>query len=66
MNIRMPGEMAEDIVRVQDEFLMRESEEKGIVKLSDIKTIKEQYGRGFNVFKDIDKNYYEERLALRQ
>lgn len=44
MNIRMPGNMDEDILKVQDDFLKAESEEKGIVKLSDIKTIKEQYG----------------------
>lgn len=44
MNIRMPRKMAEDIIKVQDEFLMLEAKEKGIVELSDIKTIKEQYG----------------------
>ena len=27
MNIRMPGKMAEDVVRVQDEFLSEEAEE---------------------------------------
>lgn len=43
MNIRMPREMAEDTVKVQDEFLMQEAEEKGIVTLSDIQTVKEQY-----------------------
>ena len=44
MNIRMPRKMAEEIIKVQDEFLMLEAKEKGIVTLSDIKTIKEQYG----------------------
>lgn len=44
MNMRMPREMPEDIVKVQDEFLAKEISEKGIVKLSDIKNIKEQYG----------------------
>lgn len=44
MNIRMPRKMAEDIVKVQDEFLTLEAKEKGIVTLSNIKTIKEQYG----------------------
>lgn len=44
MNIRMPRGMAEDIVKVQDEFLSTEAREKGIVTLSEIKTIKEQYG----------------------
>lgn len=44
MNIRMPKGMAADIVAVQDEFLKQEAKEKGIVELSDIQTIKEQYG----------------------
>lgn len=44
MNIRMPGEMAEEVVRVQDEFLSEEAEEKGIVTLDDIPAIAEQYG----------------------
>lgn len=44
MNIRMPRKMPEDIVKVQDDFLMLEAEEKGIVELPDIQTIQEQYG----------------------
>lgn len=44
MNIRMPKEMAEDVVKVQDDFLALEAEEKGIVAISDIRTVKEQYG----------------------
>ena len=44
MNIRMPGEMAEDVVRVQDEFLSEEAEEKGIVTLDEIPAVAEQYG----------------------
>lgn len=44
MNIRMPGSMAEDVVRVQDEFLTVEAEEKGIIDLSGIPTAAEQYG----------------------
>ncbi|HJC92237.1 MAG TPA: protein-ADP-ribose hydrolase [Candidatus Mediterraneibacter excrementigallinarum] len=44
MNIRMPGKMAEEVVRVQDEFLSEEAEEKGIVTLDEIPAIAEQYG----------------------
>ena len=44
MNIRMPGKMAEDVVRVQDEFLSEEAEEKGIVTLDEIPAVAEQYG----------------------
>lgn len=44
MNIRMPGAMDEDVVRVQDEFLAEEAKEKGIVELKDIPAAAEQYG----------------------
>lgn len=44
MNIRMPGKMEEDVLRVQDDFLSEEAEEKGIVTAEDIPTVKEQYG----------------------
>lgn len=44
MNIRMPREMKEEIIKVQDEFLTLEAEEKGIVTLSEIQTVGEQYG----------------------
>ena len=44
MNIRMPGKMNENVVKVQDEFLTEEAREKGIVELSDIPTAAEQYG----------------------
>ncbi len=43
MNIRMPGEMPEEVVKVQDEFLKKEAREKGIVILSDVQTIQEAY-----------------------
>ena len=43
MNIRMPGEMPEEVLKVQDEFLEEEAKEKGIVTLSDIQTIQEEY-----------------------
>ena len=36
MNIRMPGKMEEDILRVQDQFLREEAREKGIVSLDQI------------------------------
>lgn len=45
MNIRMPGRMREDVLKVQDEFLEEEAKEKGIVTLEDIPTIKELYGK---------------------
>lgn len=44
MNIRMPGPMDENVVRVQDEFLTEEAKEKGIVELKNIPAAAEQYG----------------------
>lgn len=44
MNIRMPKVMSEEVLHIQDEFLKTDAMEKGIVRLADIPTIKEQYG----------------------
>lgn len=44
MNIRMPGELSEDVIELQDEYLQERAREKGIVTLEDIPTIKELYG----------------------
>lgn len=43
MNVRMPGLMKEDVVKIQDEFLSQEAREKGIVTVSSIPTIAQQY-----------------------
>ena len=40
MNIRMPGEMHDDIMKIQDEYLSERAKEKGIVTISDIPVIK--------------------------
>lgn len=42
MNIRMPRKLPEEIIKVQDEYLMARSEEKGIVTLSDIPKIRDR------------------------
>lgn len=44
MNIRMPGRMADEVLKVQDEFLTEEAQEKGVVPWMDIPTVREQYG----------------------
>jgi len=44
MNIREPRPVQEDVVKIQDEFLAEEAEEKGIVSLDGIPTVAEQYG----------------------
>lgn len=44
MNIRMPGGLSETLLAAQDEYLEEERAEKGVVELSEIPTIQEQYG----------------------
>ena len=41
MNIRMPKEMSDGVLKVQDDYLKTRSEEKGIVQLSDIPVIRD-------------------------
>lgn len=43
MNIRMPGELPDELVALQDEYLQEEREAAGIVRLADIPTIKEAF-----------------------
>ena len=41
MNIRMPGEMDESVLAVQDEYLQERIRETGIVELGDIPVIRD-------------------------
>jgi O-acetyl-ADP-ribose deacetylase (regulator of RNase III) len=41
MNIRMPADMDEEVLKVQDDYLRERVREKGLVTLSDIPTVKE-------------------------
>lgn len=41
MNIRMPKAFSDDVLAVQDEYLIGRAEEKGIVRLSDIPEIRD-------------------------
>ena len=41
MNVRMPGQLPDAVVKVQDEYLIGRVEEKGIVRLSDIPVIRD-------------------------
>ena len=43
MNIRMPGTVSDELLQLQDKYLQEELSEKGIITLSDIPTIREQY-----------------------
>lgn len=43
MNIRMPGELSDELVNLQDAYLQEERNAKGIVKLEDIPTIREAF-----------------------
>ena len=40
MNVRMPGEMPEEVLNVQDDYLKKRAREKGIVTLDDIPVAK--------------------------
>lgn len=51
MNIRLPGEMDAETLRVQDDYLTEAAREKGIVTLEEIPTVRERYG-GANPFAD--------------
>lgn len=57
MNIRMPGALSDELVYVQDEYLQEELKSKGTVTLSDIPTIKEQFG---------SKSSFAEKISLWQ
>ena len=41
MNIRMPKKLSEDVLDVQDDYLKARSEEKGVVRVSDIPVIRD-------------------------
>lgn len=43
MNIRMPGNIPEGLLRIQDSYLQNELENKGIVSLDDIPVVEKQY-----------------------
>lgn len=57
MNIRMPGELSEELLELQDEYLQDEREVKGIVRLTDLLTI----GEALN-----SKSPYAEKISLWQ
>ncbi len=44
MNIRMPGGLSETLLSAQDDYLHKERDGKGIVKLAEIPTLREQFG----------------------
>ena len=44
MNTRMPGAVSKELLQLQDDYLQEQLAEKGIVTLSDIPTIREQFG----------------------
>lgn len=43
MNIRMPGELSDELLDLQNQYLQEEQKAKGVVTLADIPTIKEQF-----------------------
>jgi len=57
MNIRPPKEISENFLKVQDEYLKYRANQKGIVYLKDIKTIKESIN---------SKNPYSQKISVWQ
>ncbi|WWR16481.1 protein-ADP-ribose hydrolase [Lachnospiraceae bacterium JLR.KK008] len=57
MNLRMPGELSDEIKNLQDEYLQEERKKKGVVTLSEIPTIKEQFD---------SRSPYAEKISLWQ
>lgn len=43
MNIRMPEKFSDGLLKAQDEYLQEEKRAKGVVKLTDIPTVKELF-----------------------
>lgn len=52
MNVRMPKEISEEFLCVQDEYLSNLVKEKGIVKITDIHSIAEEFKSSSLPFKD--------------
>lgn len=46
MNVRMPGRISSEVLKVQDEYLQEEAARKGIVHVEEIPTVKEEFGSG--------------------
>lgn len=57
MNIRMPGKLSDELVDLQDKYLQEEQNAKGMVRLGDIPTIREQFN---------SKSPYAEKISLWQ
>ncbi len=57
MNIRMPRELSNELVDLQDEYLQEERKARGIVRLADIPTIKEAFN---------SKSFHAEKISLWQ
>lgn len=47
MNIRMPRELSDELLNLQNEYLKEELSAKGVVSISDLPTIKEQFNSKF-------------------
>jgi O-acetyl-ADP-ribose deacetylase (regulator of RNase III) len=52
MNVRLPYKASEEFIKVQDEFLKKECEDKGIVELRDLPTLNEMFPNKDNRYGD--------------
>ncbi|MDE7157418.1 MAG: protein-ADP-ribose hydrolase [Lachnospiraceae bacterium] len=48
MNIRMPEQLSDELLELQDEYLQEEKKAKGVVRLEDIPTIKEAFNSKYS------------------
>lgn len=64
MNIRMPRELSDELLALQDEYLQEEMKAKGVITLADIPTIKEQFGSKSSYAGE--NSFIAERLSLWQ
>lgn len=52
MSVRMPKEINEEFIRVQDEYLSDLTKEKGVLKITDIQTVAEEFPLSTLPFKE--------------
>ncbi len=57
MNVRSPKETSDEVLKIQDEYLKERIEQRGIVYLKDVKTVKESFD---------SKNLYSDKISVWQ
>lgn len=66
MNVRMPKTPSAELLKLQDSYLQEELTAKGIVALSDIPTVREQYGNryvGIDQISSADSLFFTDKIS---